>query len=158
MRTFFWRKHLIKWRASITPTRWNTTYTWYIIGHINSHIIASKQTTGLDARRADIVRNICYILYLVKFKYTPAVRSNILYAYITADAIHASLGQETYKSEIESQPTMCQVHTGAYVSLLAPGKPTIYTACYPGKTITYILHCSCKGSRRPISLVRTPNP
>ena len=29
---------------------------------------------------------------------------------------------ETCKSEIGSQPTMCQVHTGAYVSLLAPGK------------------------------------
>ena len=33
---------------------------------------------------------------------------------------------------------MCQVNTGAYVSLLAPGK-TDYTACYPGKTTTYIL-------------------
>ena len=31
---------------------------------------------------------------------------------------------------------MCQVHTGAYVSLLAPGKPD-YTACYPRKTTTY---------------------
>ena len=39
---------------------------------------------------------------------------------------------ETYKSEIGSQPTMCQVHTGAYVSLLAPGKPD-YTACHPRK-------------------------
>ena len=29
---------------------------------------------------------------------------------------------ETYKSEMGSQPTMCQVHTGAHVSLLAPGK------------------------------------
>ena len=28
---------------------------------------------------------------------------------------------------------MCQVHTGAYVSLLAPGK-TDYTACYQRKT------------------------
>ena len=35
---------------------------------------------------------------------------------------------ETYKkNEIGSQSTMCQVHTGAYVSLLAPGK-TDYTA------------------------------
>ena len=34
---------------------------------------------------------------------------------------------------------MCQVHTGAYVSLLAPGKPD-YTACHPRKTTTYILH------------------
>ena len=34
---------------------------------------------------------------------------------------------------------MCQVHTGAYVSLLAPGK-TDYTACHPRKTTTYILH------------------
>ena len=47
---------------------------------------------------------------------------------------------ETYKSEIGSQPTTCQVHTGAYVSLLAPGNPTIYTACHPRKTTTYILH------------------
>ena len=46
---------------------------------------------------------------------------------------------ETYKSEIGSQPTMCQVHTGAYVSLLAPGQ-TDYTACHPRKTTTYILH------------------
>ena len=34
---------------------------------------------------------------------------------------------------------MCQVHTGAYVSLLAPGKID-YTACHPRKTTTYILH------------------
>ena len=46
---------------------------------------------------------------------------------------------ETYKSEIESQPTMCQVHTSAYVSLLAPGK-TDYTAWHLRKTTTYILH------------------
>ena len=31
---------------------------------------------------------------------------------------------------------MCQVHTGAYVSLLAPGK-TDYTACHPRKITTY---------------------
>ena len=46
---------------------------------------------------------------------------------------------ETYKSEIGSQPTMCQVHIGAYGSLLAPGK-TDYTVCHPRKTTTYILH------------------
>ena len=46
---------------------------------------------------------------------------------------------ETYKSEIESQPRMCQVRTGAYVSLLAPGQ-TEFTACHPRKTTTYILH------------------
>ena len=46
---------------------------------------------------------------------------------------------ETYKSGIGSHPTMCQVHTGAYVSLLAPGK-TDYTACHPRKTTTYISH------------------
>ena len=34
---------------------------------------------------------------------------------------------------------MCQVHTGAYVSLLAPGK-TDCTACPPRTTTTYILH------------------
>ena len=34
---------------------------------------------------------------------------------------------------------MCQVHTGAYVSLLTPGK-TDYTACHPRKTTRYILH------------------
>ena len=37
---------------------------------------------------------------------------------------------------------MCQAHTGAYVSLLAPGK-TVYTACHPRKTTTYILHVVC---------------
>ena len=46
---------------------------------------------------------------------------------------------ETHKSEIGSQSTMCQVHTGAYVSLLTPGE-TDHTACHPRKTITYILH------------------
>ena len=34
---------------------------------------------------------------------------------------------------------MCQVHTGAYVSLLAPGK-TDYTARHERKTTTCILH------------------
>ena len=34
---------------------------------------------------------------------------------------------------------MCQVHTGAYVSLLTP-EETDYTACHPIKTTTYILH------------------
>ena len=34
---------------------------------------------------------------------------------------------------------MCQVHSGSYVSLLAPGK-TDYTVCHPRKTTTYILH------------------
>ena len=34
---------------------------------------------------------------------------------------------------------MCEVYTGAYVSLLAPGK-TDYTACHPRKTTTCILH------------------
>ena len=34
---------------------------------------------------------------------------------------------------------MCQVHTGAYVSLLTPGE-TDYTACHPRNTTTYILH------------------
>ena len=34
---------------------------------------------------------------------------------------------------------MCQVHTGAYVSLLGPGKMD-YTACPPKKTAAYILH------------------
>ena len=34
---------------------------------------------------------------------------------------------------------MCQVHTGAYVTLLAPGK-TDYTACHLRKTTTYISH------------------
>ena len=34
---------------------------------------------------------------------------------------------------------MCQVHTGAYVSLLAPEK-TGYTDCHPRETTAYILH------------------
>ena len=46
---------------------------------------------------------------------------------------------ETHKSEIASELAMCQVHTGAYVPLLAPEK-TGYTACHPRKTTTYILH------------------
>ena len=31
---------------------------------------------------------------------------------------------------------MCQVHTGAYVSIFAPGK-TDYIACHPRKTTSY---------------------
>ena len=34
---------------------------------------------------------------------------------------------------------MCQVHTGAYVSLLTP-RETDYSDCHPRKKITYILH------------------
>ena len=45
------------------------------------------------------------------------------------------------KSEIGNQPTMCQVRTGAYVSLLAPGK-TDYTACHPRKTTRYHVYIS----------------
>ena len=46
---------------------------------------------------------------------------------------------ETYKSEIGSQSTMCQVQAGAYVSLLTPGE-TKYSDCHPSETTTYILH------------------
>ena len=46
---------------------------------------------------------------------------------------------ETYKSEVGSQSTMCQVHTGAYVSLLPPGE-TDRTDCHPRKTTTYSLY------------------
>ena len=47
---------------------------------------------------------------------------------------------ETSKSEVGSQHTMCHVHTGAYVSLLAPGQTDYrYTACHPRKTTTYNL-------------------
>ena len=46
---------------------------------------------------------------------------------------------ETYQSEIGRQPAMCQVHTGAYVSLHAPEK-NVSPACHPGKTTTYIFH------------------
>ena len=46
---------------------------------------------------------------------------------------------ETYKSEIGSQSTMCQVQAGAYVSLFTPGE-TKYSDCHPRKTTTYILH------------------
>ena len=62
---------------------------------------------------------------------------------------------ETYKSEIGSQSTMCQVHTGAYVSLLAPGK-TDYTACHPRKTTTYILHVLIVSTRTPLRGRLTP--
>ena len=46
---------------------------------------------------------------------------------------------ETYKSEIGSQSTMCQIQAVAYVSLLTPGV-TKYSDCHPSKTTTYILH------------------
>ena len=50
----------------------------------------------------------------------------VVHAYITADATRASARNiETHNSEIESQPTMRQVHTGAYASLLPTKKPTI---------------------------------
>ena len=52
---------------------------------------------------------------------------------------NSCLRQKHIQSEIGSQPTMCQVRTGAYVSLLAPEK-TDYTACHPRKSTTYILH------------------
>ena len=58
---------------------------------------------------------------------------------------------ETYKSEIGSQSTMCQVQAGAYVSFLTPGE-TNYSDCHPRKTTTYTLHVV------PVSLrIRTTN-
>ena len=48
---------------------------------------------------------------------------------------------ETYnKNEIGRQPTMCQVHTGAYISLLAPGQTDYSAACHQRKTTTYVIH------------------
>ena len=47
---------------------------------------------------------------------------------------------ETYKNESRNQPEMCQVHTAAYVSLLAPGKLKDYTAYHPKNITTYMLH------------------
>ena len=55
---------------------------------------------------------------------------------------NSCLRQKHIKSEIGSNHTICQVHTGAYVSLLAPGK-TDYTACHPGKTTTYTMKIKC---------------
>ena len=34
---------------------------------------------------------------------------------------------------------MCQIHTGAYVSVLAPEKPTI-PLCHPGNTTAYLVY------------------
>ena len=58
--------------------------------------------------------------------------------YHSCDAVHASARNIYKESKIGSQPTMCQVCTGAYVSLLAPRK-TGYTACHLRKTTTHIL-------------------
>ena len=47
---------------------------------------------------------------------------------------------ETYKSEIGSQSTMCQVQAGAYVSLLTPGE-TKYSDCrLPPKVVSITTH------------------
>ena len=46
---------------------------------------------------------------------------------------------ETHKSGIGSESTICQVHAGAYVSLLTPAE-TNYSDCHPRKTTTYISH------------------
>ena len=46
---------------------------------------------------------------------------------------NSCLRQKHIKSEIGSQPTMCQVDTDAYVSLLAPGKPTTVYGLPPKK-------------------------
>ena len=75
---------------------------------------------------------------LLKLRNTPGKNTNQpkeVHIHITADAVHAS-ARNIYKSEIGSQPTMCQVHTCAYVSLLVPGK-TDYAACHPRETTTY---------------------
>ena len=44
------------------------------------------------------------------------------------------------KSEIGSQPTMCQVHTGTYIALLAPEKTTTPLATQRRLPRAYILH------------------
>ena len=50
-------------------------------------------------------------------------KSGTRIVYIIADAMLAS-ARKYKKSEIGSQPTMWQVHTDTYLSLLAPEKPT----------------------------------
>ena len=59
----------------------------------------------------------------------------VVHAYITADAMPPP-PPETYKSEIGSQSTMCQVQAGAYVSLLTPGE-TKYSDCHPTLTLKW---------------------
>ena len=62
-------------------------------------------------------------------------KPKVVHAYIIADAIHASARK--YKSEIESQPTICQVHTGAYVH--TRGCKNRLHRLHPEKTTTYTL-------------------
>ena len=96
--------------------------------HINSHNQVRGHRTGSSHSGAE------------EYPREKHTQPKVVHAYITADAIHAS--PETYKSEIGSQSTMCQVQAGqcgAYVSLLTPGE-TKYSDCHPSKTTTYILH------------------
>ena len=83
--------------------------------HINSHIIKSVVTGQAPVT--------------LELRNTPGKKHKpkVVHAYSTADVVHTST-RNIKKSEIGSQPTMCQIHTGAYVSLLAPGK-TDYQIC-----------------------------
>ena len=53
------------------------------------------------------------------------------YTHIISQLTQFMSPPETYKSEIGSQSTMCEVHTGAYVSILTPGETDYNTACHP---------------------------
>ena len=94
--------------------------------HINSHDQVRGHRTGSSHSGAE---------EYPQGKNTNKPKVVHAYTYITADAIHAS-ARKIQKNEFESQPTMCQVHTCAHVSILAPEK-TDYTACHSEKTTTF---------------------
>ena len=83
--------------------------------HINSHNQVRGHRTGSSYSGAE------------EYPREKHTQPTVVHAYITADAIASP---ETYKSEIGSQSTMCQVQAGAYVSLLTPGETT-YISDHP---------------------------
>ena len=115
-------------KSSVTYLNGHITYiSCCCCSHINSHNQVRGHRTGSSHSGAEEYprenthnqRWYTHILQLTQFMPPP----------------------ETYKSEIGSQSTMCQVQAGAYVALLTPGE-TKYSDCHPSKTTTYISHVS----------------
>ena len=96
--------------------------------HINSHNQARGHRTGSSYSGVEEYP-----------KNKTRTKPKAVRAYIKADAILAP-ARKIQESEIGSRPTMCQVHTGTYVALLAPEKTRLHRLPHPEKTTTYTLH------------------
>ena len=122
------RRPQFAWVGKSMPEKctWSSS-TWYVVVVLTLTRIIKSVVTGQAPVTLELRNTLGEITHNPRW-----------YTHIS-QLTQFMLSPEAYKSEIESQSTMCQVQAGAYVSLLTPGE-TNYSDCHPRKTNTYILH------------------